>query len=102
MTPRFKLVCLFGATVGLAACSAPETRQFEIRHADDFYTVTETRKPGGLFKGSASSSITVRVGGQDVPCAELPCHEEIRAAKGTGSSIDEARLPPPGADLTTE
>ena len=92
-------VCLVGL---LSACgNAPETRQFEIRVDDEFYTVTETKGSVPLFGGNPNRNRTVRVAGQDIPCPDLPCAAEIRQARGA-NSIDEARLPPPGADLTTE
>jgi len=86
--------------LGLAAgCAGPQTRQFEVRVDDAFYTVTETRG-GGPF-GNGEASLSVRVGGANVACAALPCAEEVRAARGKGG-IDDFRRPPPGADLTAE
>jgi len=90
------------AACGQSEFRQPDTRQFEIRVDDEFYTVTETRK-GGLFGGDKVAARTVRVNGRDVPCPDLPCTTEIRAARGAAEAgMEEFRKPPPGADLTTQ
>lgn len=87
--------------VTLTACSEPaEVRRFEMRVDDDYYTVTD-RKPGFALFGTPAAHRTVRVNGEDVPCPVMPCTNAIREASNT-NGIDEFRLPPPGADLTTE
>ena len=51
--------------------------------------------------GTPAAHRTVRVNGTDVPCPDMPCTGAIRQAAHT-DGMDEFRLPPPGADLTTE
>ncbi len=85
----------------LTACSdTAEVRRFEMRVDDDFYTVTD-HKPGFSLFGGQTAHRTVRVNGADIPCPEMPCTSAIREARND-NGIDEFRLPPEGADLTTE
>ena len=98
---------LFAAlvTAPMAGCGQiqPEVRQFEVRVDEGFYTVTETPPQFSLFGIGGAPTHSVRVGGRDIPCAELPCAAEIRAARGEAQAdMDEFREPPPDADLTTE
>jgi len=98
-TKPFLFTALCAATLG--ACSKPaEVRRFEMRVDDSYYTVTD-RKPGFALFGTPAAHRTVRVNGTDVPCPEMPCTGAIRQAAHT-DGMDEFRLPPPGADLTTE
>jgi len=73
------------------ACAAPQPRETIVRVDDDFYTVTETRKPGGLFS-AGEKDISARVKGQDVACAALPCAAEIRTARATLPDAPESSI----------
>ena len=97
---HLRITCLTVLACGLAAgCARTETRQFEVPVDESFYTVTQTRMSNALTGQSIDTSLSVRVNGEDLPCAELPCAEEVREAGGSG--IEDFRLPPEGADLST-
>lgn len=98
-TKPLLITALCAATLG--ACSEPaEVRRFEMRVDDDYYTVTD-RKPVFALFGTPTAHRTVRVNGEDVPCPAMPCTGAIRQA-GATNGMDDFRMPPPGADLTTE
>jgi len=102
ISPIFVPVVAAGLLAGCGQ-TQPETRQFEVRVDDGFFTVTETRPGVSLFGMGREPTRTVRVNGRDIPCAELPCAAEVRAALGKAQAdMDEFREPPPDADLTTE
>ncbi|WP_397543251.1 hypothetical protein [Roseovarius salis] len=105
MSP-IKSLILSALAAGLAAGCSPgqaDVRQFEVRVDGGFHTVTETRPTAPILGAARAPMRTVRVNGRDVPCAELPCAREVRAARGQArADIDAFRKPPPGADLTTE
>jgi endonuclease YncB( thermonuclease family) len=102
IVPFILSILVVGLTAGCAQNRA-EVRQFEVRVDEGFHTVTETRPGFSLFGLNRAPTRTVRVNGTDIPCAELPCAAEVRAARGEAAAdMDEFRAPPPDADLTTE